>query len=34
MGTEKLSSSAILNIEVGLLSTLNCGDLIDAFAEE
>jgi len=34
MGTEKLNSLAILNIEADLLSTLNCDDLIDAFAEE
>jgi len=33
MGTEKLSL-AILNIEAGLLSTLNCDDLVNAFAEE
>ncbi|XP_050066296.1 zinc finger MYM-type protein 1-like [Aphis gossypii] len=34
MGTKKLNSLAILNIEADLLSTLNCDDLIDAFAEE
>jgi hypothetical protein len=34
MGTEKLNSLAILNIEVDLLSTLNYNDLIDAIAEE
>ncbi|XP_050064885.1 52 kDa repressor of the inhibitor of the protein kinase-like [Aphis gossypii] len=34
MGTTKLNSLAILNIEADLLSTLNCDDLIDAFAEE
>jgi hypothetical protein len=34
MGTEKLNNLAILNIEADLLSTLNCDDLIDAFAEE
>jgi hypothetical protein len=34
VGTEKLNSLAILNIEADLLSTLNCNDLIDAFSEE
>ena len=34
MGNEKLNSLAIMNIEADLLSTLNCDDLIDAFAEK
>ena len=34
MGTEKVNSLAILNIEADLLSTLNCDILIDTFAEE
>lgn len=32
MGAEKLKMSPILNIEINLLWTLNCEDLIDAFA--
>lgn len=34
MGTEKINISALLNIKVKFLSTLNCGDLIDIFAEK
>jgi len=34
MGSEKLNSLAILNIEADLLSTLNCDNLIDEFDEE
>lgn len=34
MSTENLNSLAILIIEADLLSTLNCEDLSEAFAEK